>query len=296
MPLSGEEKLDIADRVRAGDKLQDIANDYGVSKTTIAKHAKNLGAQRPVDPKVAKAVVDGGDVREFEKRAKSILWRQESGKEHPTYDAWKARIELLMGTDGAGYTKSQAIIQASKDFPCLHKLFREYDTREFDPNPDSHAQIQKFGSPIENAEATCEGIQQSYRDSIRWAITAAGHYLRMKAHPTSVPCDAAWYLYCQAIDSPKDFMSKVGQIEAKADAEYEAERTSRKAGSRSIEEIDNMLASLSEDEDELENADEAIYNAELQVKAAKAQAEAEAKRTGTETKKENEDSTGGDRV
>jgi hypothetical protein len=276
--LSDDQREEIADAVRRGESYNSLARKYDCSAKLIAKTAKQLGAEKP-PPKKA---FDGRAITEFSKRAKSILWRQEKGKEHPSYDKWVERVGSLI--DGAGMKKNEAIIQASKDFTCLRQLFREYDVTQFDPHPESHPGIKKHGEKKQIEQVACENIKQSYRDSLRWAITAAGKHLRTGVGPSKVPCDAAWWLYQQAIEEPKDFMAKVSQIEAKADAEYEAERMARQVGTKSMAEIDEMLSEL----DRQENEDEAKYDAELQAKAAKALATATARRVGIETEEAEE--------
>jgi hypothetical protein len=102
----------------------------------------------------------------------------------------------------------------------------------------------------------CKGLKQTYRDSLRWAIEAAGKWKGEKEKPTICPCWTAWYLYEQAIDDPKDFLGKVGQVESKGDADSEAQQSARLAGARSVAEIDGMLAELEiEEESEDEEND-----------------------------------------
>ncbi len=185
-------------------------------------------------------------VTEFAKRVKSALWRQDTGKERPRYEAWIKKVAELESSEGAGYSHAQAIVQASKDYTCLFRLFREYDLTAFDPNPDSHPQIRKFGQPAgkNSDEVICEGKKQPYRVSLNWALDAAGTFRRTGNDPVSCPCDAAWYLYELAKDEPKDFLGKVNQVEMKGDSESEDSKNAKKSGRRSIVEIDAMLAEL----------------------------------------------------
>ncbi len=190
-------------------------------------------------------------VTEFAKRVKSALWRQDTGKEKPKYDAWIKRVTELESSEGAGYTHAQAVVQASKDYTCLFRLFREYDLTSFDPNPDSHPQIRKFGESKSKdiSEVICEGKKQPYRQSLNWALDNAGTFRRTGNDPVTCPCDAAWYLYELAKEEPKDFLGKVNQVEMKGDSESEDVRNTKKSGRRSIKEIEEMLAEL-ESEDE----------------------------------------------
>jgi len=193
------------------------------------------------------------DYQEFAKRAKSVLWRQDQGKDKPHWDRWKARIEFLNSPAGGGFTKPQAIIRASKEFPCLQRLFREYDVSSYDPTPDSHPQLvmKKDIEPTGTlADVLCENIKQSYRESLQWAIEAAGQYQRTGKKPLSCPCDTAYYLYQQAITEPKDFLGRVGQIESKGVGESAEDKDARRAGKRSIKEIELMLEGMLSDDGE----------------------------------------------
>lgn len=191
------------------------------------------------------------DINEFSKRVKSILWRQDGGKDKPVYNAWKSRVDFLQSADGGAYTKNQAIVRASKEYDCLHRLFREYDIKEFDPNPESHPNLVMQGAVQPNstlAGVLCDNKSQTYRESLQWAIDAAGCYLRTGQMPISCPCDAAYYLYQQAIQEPKDFLGRVGQIEAKGIDGSEEDKDMKRAGRRSISELEAMLQEIMSDD------------------------------------------------
>lgn len=249
--LTQGQRREIADRFVAGDEQEKLAEEFKVCKNTIVRVCRDLRALRPkLRPAKTK------DLTEFATRAKSILWRQDGGTDRKTYEAWKARVEELASKDGGGLAKNEAIVRASKEYPCLGRLFREYDVRAYDPNPESHAHIQHAGTPIAaGSEVTCEGIDQTYRESLRWAGDAAGMTTRTGVRPSTCPCDFAWYLYEQAISDPKDFLSRVGQVEAKGDQEAADRLNAKAAGTMSIAEIDGMLAELKQEEEE-ENEDE----------------------------------------
>ena len=242
--LTKEQRQEIADRFVAGETVKVLAEEFEVCINTITRVCRDLHAIRP-QPRPA--TID--DLGAFASRAKSILWAQDHGKDHPAFDAWKARVEELKSN--SGLTKNQATVRASKEFPCLSKLFREFDVRKYDPNPESHAHIRHFGeAPPKNSQVRCEGIDQSYRDSLRWAMDAAGRTDRTGERPASCPCDRAWYLYIQAVNDTKDFLTRVGQVESKGDAESEERRSARAAGERSIAEIDGFLAELEHEREE----------------------------------------------
>lgn len=252
--LSNEQRLEVADRYSRGGITQAaLAKEYEVCSTTIGKIVQQLNAKPPSLKKPA----PGTDVIAFAHRAKSVLWAQDKGvdEERKTYHKWKTRVLELESADGANYTHKQSIVQASKEFKCLEKLFREYDVSAHDPNPESHPKIQAFGKVDDKQDVECQGVEQTYRESLRWAIDAAGETLRTGKFPTVCPCNAAWFLFQQAIAAPKDFMAKVGQIESRGSDEESADkRKLRLSGERSISEIDGFLSELEAIEEERTNA------------------------------------------
>jgi hypothetical protein len=72
--------------------------------------------------------------------------------------------------------------------------------------------------------------------------------MRTGQRPISCPCDTAYYLYQQAIAEPKDFLGRVGQIESKGVGESEEEKDLKRAGKRSIRELEVMLKEILGDE------------------------------------------------
>jgi len=245
--LTNQQRDEIAAKYAAGQTQAALAKEYGVTKKTISRTCAAKGARRP-----DKVTTSGSDITAFASRAKSVLWRQD-GTQKATYESWKARVAALESPEGGRLAHSQAIVRASKEYPCLHRLFREYDLRTFDPNPESHP-IEHFGSRYtqpgyQKSSVLCEDIEQSHRDNLNWAITAAGDYLRTGREPATCPNNAAYYLYEQAKAEPKDFLSRFNQIEAKGDQESEEKRNTRKAGKRSLAELDSMLAELTPEEE-----------------------------------------------
>jgi hypothetical protein len=179
-------------------------------------------------------------MKEFRKRARSILWRQD-GKDKKVYDRFERLIQEFI-KDGA-MTPDQAVVEAAKDFQCLKKLFREFDVVEYDPHPESHPDTP---APEKERKSTIrnEGKELSYRENISWALTAAGEYLRKDIEPKSCPNDQAYFLFIQAKEQPKEFMQRLGQVESKGDDGREKTRLARKSSRRAAEEIDVMLAEL----------------------------------------------------
>lgn len=240
--LTDEQRAEVITRRDLGEPMAAMAKTFGVSITTISKICKKAGVNRPIQKD--RLVAPAKSVTEFAKRARSILWRQDSGSIRKTYDQWEAKVKDL--EVNGGMNPKQAIVQASKDFARLEILFREFDVSEYDPHPDSHPRIQKHGQPepVENIE--CEDKEQSHRENLIWAIEAAGKKLRTGESPISAPNDAAYYLYCQARNEPKDFLGKFTQVEAKSSSDSDEDRDNRKRGKRSVDEIEEMLQSLTE--------------------------------------------------
>jgi hypothetical protein len=238
--ITSEQWKDAETRYSSGSEtVEDIAKSLGMNPEYLTARFRRHGIRKGDGTKGIK----NKDLNDFASRVRSVLWRQDSGDEKKTYEDWKARVSDLESATGAGMTHNEALVRASKEYPCLTRLFREYDVAEFDPNPESHPQIQHFGQKPAIV-ATSDGKEQSYRENLRWAIETAGTYLRTGKHPATCPNDAAWYLYRQAIEEPKDFLSRVGQVESKGDNEAEEQRLSRKSGQRSLAEINEMLDTL----------------------------------------------------
>ena len=238
--LSDAQRSEICEKYLAGETIREIAKVYGVCNATVSLTLKKKNVRRKTPITTRKA-----GLTEFTKRAKSVLWRQDQDRVHKTYERWKDRVAELESKDGAGLTKDQAIVRASKEFLCLRQLFREYDVRRFDPNPESHATVKHYGeNAVEEKDILNEGKELCYRDNLAWAVEAAGAWLRTGELPGVIPNDSAYYLFKQACDSQKEFMARLGQVESKDSSESEAKRQVRKGGEKSIKEIDLMLAEL----------------------------------------------------
>ena len=176
----------------------------------------------------------------FEHRIKSLLWRRTRGpnKSRPDYDKWNQLIEEWQTKRGA--SRRQAIVNASLAFNCLADIIADYDLTQYG--------IKKANESAE-VSVPSKGIKQSYRENLRWAVDAAGREMRTGESPATCPNDAAFYLYRQAKEDPKDFLAKVGQVEIKASSKEELEEDDRKQATKSIKEIDEMLAALEEEEE-----------------------------------------------
>lgn len=175
-----------------------------------------------------------GNFEKFEKRARSILWQQDPNKkdkDKKAYNTWVARIKDL--EENVGYLHQEAVVEISREFPCLHRLFQEHDVSIYDSDPKQWGKVKS------------EGKEQTHRENLNWAINAAGEFLRTGELPEKCPNDAAYYLFVQARGEPKDFLTKYSAIESKS-VDDEEDRLSKKASKRSIGELDAMLAELNE--------------------------------------------------
>jgi hypothetical protein len=183
-------------------------------------------------------------IEEFTIRAKSILLREDRGEQ--LHAQWRDKIDAIRSE---GMNQKKATVLASEDFLCLTRLLKEYSFNDIYVNrpADARRNGTLLGSTvafIKPGAVVCEGIEQSHRANLRWAIDQAGAFLRTMQSPGSCPNDAAWWLYRQAIEEPKDFLAKYNQIEGKCDDEQETLRKARHSGERSIAEIDRMLDAL----------------------------------------------------
>lgn len=180
-----------------------------------------------------------GGFEEFESCARSILWRLNTGSREARkqYNKWLKCIADLKKNEGYGHR--EATIRVSKGFPSLRQSLREHDVSMYDTD-DSMTDEPRKG-------VKSEGKEQSHRDNLNWAISAAGETLRTGKRPTVCPNDAAYYLFMQAIDEPKDFLSRFTQVENKSSDGDEDPRSAR-AVQRSVDELDRMLDALDEEE------------------------------------------------
>ncbi len=188
---------------------------------------------------MSKKKIADGSLAEFEKRAKSVLWRMGKRNNHPTYDDWIHKIETMLSKDDAT-TKDEVIVAVSRDTPELSNLLGQYDF--------SNILAIKVPDNVGSSVVICANKDQSYMEDLRWAKAAAGRFRRTKVAPITCPNDSAWYLYLQALSDPKDFLGKVGQMEAKGNPVNEVERDLTKYNKKSVKEIDDMLSLYEEEE------------------------------------------------
>lgn len=222
--LSDEQKAEVIKRYKAGESINLLGEEFGVGIATLVKYIKEADEKK--QPSISSAAI-----KDFAKRARQILWRQDHGREKRAYNRWDTLVKEFRKQGRLTY--EEAIIEASRDFPCLNELFTAYKEKPRSKQPK---------------DIECEGREQSHRENLAWAINAAGKNLSENEKPKTCPNWTAYYLYRQAIEEPKDFLAKYTQIEAKGSDELEEQRRARKSGKRSIEEINEMLAVISADD------------------------------------------------
>jgi hypothetical protein len=206
----------------------------GIAYKTLNKWIEEFGGVDPPDDPPASRV---GTIKDFVSRVRSVLW----GVDKQKYEHWLSRVEHFEGT---GYSLNEAQVRAAKEFPECRRFFREYDIKHLDRDPGSHPDIIFFGDEKRVREIVCLDQEMSYRDCLRWAATAAGMHLRTGQEVYECPCDTAYYLYQCAIGDPKDFMTKLGTMENREDADDMLERSTRKHTERSVSEIDKWLSEI----------------------------------------------------
>lgn len=260
--LTLAERYDVYSKRKAGMSYGKLAAYYDVSEGAIYRYQKKIEERIKKEgldklrAEIDAASAEADKIRneksilktnmdEFAKKARSILWGQEGGKDRPTYDLWQSLVKKMVG---AGLSKTQAVVQASKGFLCLSELFIEYDTSRSDPDP-SYCPVKTNGK-IEKAEIACEEKEQTHRENLTWAIEAAGKFLRTQRAPKAAPNNAAYFLFRQACDDPKDFLSRFTQVDMKAGDTGEEAALMMRTGNRSIKEINDMLETLTKKERE----------------------------------------------
>jgi len=185
-------------------------------------------------------------VQNFAKKARSILWAMDDGArvDKVNYHKWEARIKKLQEEEGL--ERKVAIVQASKDFSPLLKLFREFDVSMYDLDLDEKGKVGPTVSSEKLREIVCEDKKLSRIEEMEWAATAAGKFLRTREMPVACPNDGAFLWFQQAIEEGKHFLDKLTQMTCKNIDEMNQQRRANISGRRSIEEIEEMLKVLEE--------------------------------------------------
>ena len=239
---------EIIERLRSGEQLQYLAQEFGVDESALSLGLRERGLFNNVKGNAQE--IRDVNLRQFASKARSILWRSSRAKgKHVLYDAWKARVREFRDRHECSY--ESAVVQASKEVGCLWKLFEKYNVEAFDKYPNSHPHITKYkqygAAEKDSPRAVCENIEQSYRENLSWAISAAGEYQRTGVPISRCPNDEAFFLYQQALAAPKDFLARFSTAEAKITDTDASDRLSTK---RTTDEIDGLLATILDDTDE----------------------------------------------
>jgi hypothetical protein len=214
-----------------------VAEDLQIARATLDKWIKEFGGVPYDFNEEETPTTRVGTIKDFVSRVRSILW----GVDQRQYEQWLSRVEYFQSQD---YSLPEAQVRAAKEFGALNLIFREYDVKQFDRDPDSHPNIVFFGDEKRKRQIVSLDQEMSYRDCLRWAASAAGAHLRTGEEFYEVPNDTAFYLYQQALADPKDFMTKFGTMENREDAEDMLEKSTRRQTERSVEEIDKWLGEI----------------------------------------------------
>ena len=233
-----------------GETQHKICTDLQISAQTFHKWRDEFKDEAivPADKPIPKPNV--GTIKDFVSRVRSVLW----GIDQNQYEHWLTRVEFFQDT--AGYTLSEAQVRAAKEFHACRPFFREYDIRQFDKEPGSHPDILFFGDEKRERQVVCRDEPLTYREALRWAVSAAGMHLRTGQEIYDVPNDMAYYLYQQALADPKDFITKLGTSENREDSDDILERNTRKFSERAVSEIDRWLNEIEKKADTNATANE----------------------------------------
>lgn len=225
--LSDAKKSELIGKYRDGVTQKVLAEEFGISLGLVSKITRKAGGRWEET-----SILPPAQLAKFQKQVKSVLWKL--GGEHEEYDRWHKRIKEY--EEFGEMNHGRAVIAAAKEFPCLEKIFKEYNLLGFHPQQKSKTRP--------TTSVKCEDKLLSHRESLAWAIEAAGHFRRTGTAPATTPNDTCYFLYEQARDDSKDFLSKYNQIE-KGMSDEEDKRLTKRTGERSIEEINEMLETLS---------------------------------------------------
>jgi len=249
--ISPDGWAEIAERLACGEMVKDIAKEFNVAPTTIARGSKERSIQAAARGIGAKGIREP-QLKKFAAEARSLIWRADTkiDEKHPQYFAWKDNIEVLKERHRITY--GAALIQASKNVQILWPLFRKFNVERYDKFPTSHPTITRYReqgfSERKGVTVKNEQIEQDHKANLNWAIAAAGENQRTGNPPTSCPNDAAYFLYEQAISSPGTFLSRFTSMESKVDVGVSKDERTRD-DQRSLDEINNMLSALDGDAD-----------------------------------------------
>jgi len=239
--LSDEQRIEICERWKAGEQVKELAEEYGVSTKTIDRVLRRNNVTSPAtNVRTAQR-----ELQEFTKRVRSILWRSDPTR--VKYNAWQDRVNSL---EAGGMARKEAIVQASKDFPELTKLFREYNVSDYDPHEGSHPKVEHHGTPKARKGIPYTGEKLTQLDSLRWAAQAAGHFLNTGVPPERAPNAECYLYYRMAQDEPKEFLSRIIQLFARYDESSAEEKRMKKRSKMAIDEIMENLRVLEEEENE----------------------------------------------
>jgi hypothetical protein len=248
--LSEFHREELIKQWRKGATVEFLASENEISVGTARKYIKQSGKKRYAKRKSkARGMNDipANNVKAFLSSCRKAIHRSEPGG--VAYKRW-AKIVEEFETDG-GMTHQEACIQASKEFPCCKKLFAAYAPalEGKDPIPESNPDLYTGQQADDSEGMKCEDRELSYRENLDWAIEAAGKEKNEGEAPKVCPNHTAFYLYREARDNSKEFLSRFTQVVGRGVDEADEQRKARRGGERSIDEINEMLDTLTPGEE-----------------------------------------------
>ncbi len=146
------------------------------------------------------------------------------------------RVKRPSAKDGPAPDLSQPTIENSKHYRTHPQLAT--------PN-----QIPAPVDPLVTTGIVNENQKLSLKNNLLWAIQSAGLKLRTGEEPRSCPNDQAYFLFMQALDAPKDFMTKFTQVLNKV-VDYSDEKELNRQTKMALMDIDEQLKTLEGDDEE----------------------------------------------
>lgn len=241
---SDEEIDEIQMRYEFGESLRSLARDFSVGPQTIERWMGKRGAHQGVfrfnDGNLTN---EHREVQDFLRRVHRLIIRSSPDRE---YTAWKKYIALVDELFKEGkLTKLEASVTAAKKFPVAEKAFKDDKShKKYDIDKKPLMPVAKpVASAPQDGRIVNENIDMTYRENLAWAVKTIGREQRTGERPKTCPNDTAFWLYEQAKKEPKEFLTKVNNIEAK-NTSKEDEKERRKSEQRSIDDLDMMLKEL----------------------------------------------------
>ncbi len=225
-PDPGTNKWHRGRRKLSTDQIAEMVKEYieGATQTALAVHFSIA----PVT------------VQKYLKQAHVLLPRYRPPRENTVVDAPQKKLGCKKGPKPGRINPHAA--DAPKH-PLIEKgvPFLKSDT----PIPDT-AVHDTCSIPKANAIIS-EGKDSSTKENLLWAIESAGKLLRTGIIPTTCPNDSAFFLYQQACEQPKDFLTKFLQVEGRSMSDDD-NADLKKETKQSLSMIQDLLDDIDEKE------------------------------------------------